>query len=692
MTDDRLSPWRMEFAEAATERLFQQDFWPERSRQNSLAAVVWWIFVLSTALTGPATHSPWTILGVAAHILGSLAILWHSRAPRYRPDYEWILGGTIAALSVISAWMLVLNQFSNSVVFSLFVLAPILVSVGFHLRSVALWACVALILSAFGWVLWEADLDSDAVWLFSQQIFMAAALGLLVQRLLGSSRRQAFARWRQAKQLNEDLARAKAEAEQANQAKRDFLATISHEIRTPMNGVLGLTHLLRQTELQPRQQDYMEAMEQSARSLLTLVSDLLDFSKIEAGRMEIQAEPFDWQNVARQTIEMIRPLTGDKPVTWHAVFRGEQKWVRGDALRFRQVLANLLSNAVKFTERGEITLTASSELIEPDLVRLKMEVKDTGRGIAVERQKSIFQPFNAKPGEGVGLGLGIARQLVERMGGDLTVMSEAEVGSCFAFTLTWPSAPEGKTAVSGPAGEVRPDLRLLLVEDNRINALVAVDFLRGLGMENIASATSAEEARPRIQTEKFDVILMDCSLPEMDGWELTQHLRREPGPNQHTPVVAMTAYVSEADRARCTAAGMNEFLAKPLDEGGLREVLQRVMGSEGDPFDGPAFRRQMGGREEVCREALRLVIAELPEQASQLRRARTEGQSETVKKILHKMQGTAATLHANEWQKRIVDCQKAEAGPMVWDELEKATNRLFRRLADEAGSGKNGGA
>jgi signal transduction histidine kinase/ActR/RegA family two-component response regulator len=377
-----------------------------------------------------------------------------------------------------------------------------------------------------------------------------------------------------------DLRRQEAEA--ATVAKSRFLAAMSHEIRTPLSGVLGLLGLMLEEPLPARQRERAAIALASAQSLLEILNDILDISKLEAKQIRIAPESIEIRPLVAEVVELMAPAAERKGLALDfTVEDGVPAWIVADPMRLRQVLCNLLSNATKFTDEGTIAVRIGY-VPRGDEGELRVEVQDTGIGIAPDQQERIFLDFVqadsslTRRAGGTGLGLAICRQLVEMMGGAIAVRSVPGMGSTFSFALpTRPAGPRAAAPRADAAAEGAGPLRVLLAEDNATNRYLITAYLGGSGhkVDVVANGTEAVAAAAR---GDHDVIIMDVQMPEIDGLAATRAIREMPGPAGRVPIIALTANAMPQDREACLAAGMNDYLAKPVDVAALHAALARI--------------------------------------------------------------------------------------------------------------------
>lgn len=509
----------------------------------------------------------------------------------------------------------------------------------------------------------------------------------------------------QRKQMEKQLQEARKEADQANRAKSTFLANMSHEIRTPINGILGFISLFAKTELNEKQKEYLAPIESSAKHLLKIINDILDLSKIEAGRFSIDHELFNLPDTITSTIALLKPLAKDKGLNLELNLDSAlPKMVIGDGTRIGQVLSNLVNNSIKFTDAGVISIKVNVKETEQNISQVLFSVRDNGIGINAQDQKSLFEPFHQVESNtnrrypGTGLGLTICKNLVEAMGGQIDVESKKGEYTYIDFKIPLAIAPK---SMSGETNEyTNPEdvfrgkgLSVLVVDDNEINRRFLGALLERHEINSIG-AESGIQALELCNQQAFNLIFMDIHMADMDGFETTRRIRAQSPHNRYIPVVAVSADVIGQSSQRFIDQGLDDFLAKPVNERALihklrdifpeRSVVNTCLQPEQSDKEYVVLNRDKGialaGNDVVLwKQSVDLVRSNLPSDIDQLEYYSQDKDWKNLKQAAHKLVGSTSYIGAEIFEKLCRDLQSATLEP-----YEENISKILLELKDAA--------
>jgi len=729
-----------------------------KDRSTIFCALLCLLVAVRSSVTGeivildlfPGTS--WHLLYVLQYLAFYLAVpvfgqfihlLYPGETSRKFTLFCWVMAA-LFSLTVIATPVKVYSKFIlgyeiYTILFLLYIALVALVRAALKKREGAAYfilGAVALALAAFNDTLVANDaLDGPYVIDFALFIFLffqALVLSMRFSRAFAtveklSTELEAYSSTLEQKvrERTSDLERAKQDADAANRAKSDFLAVMSHEIRNPMHGLIGMAELLTGTPLNEEQREYAAVINESSAMLLAIIDDILDFSKIEDGKLALEEVDFDLRQVERKVAGLFTPKAGLKGLRFtSSVNPAVPRTLRGDPLRLGQVLLNLVGNAVKFTERGEVSLRAFVEERKGDTVVIRFEVRDTGPGVPEGARDSLFDPFTQADASttrrfgGTGLGLSICRRLVELMNGEIGFASEEGCGATFWFTIpfkvveTAETPAKEDTAVFAPLpGWTQNPGPILVVEDSPVNRKLILAQLKRLGLEAEVADGGREAVEAASRTD-YALIIMDCQMPLMDGYQATRAIRQlEERLGRHTPIVATTAGAIRGEREKCLAAGMDDYLSKPVRLADLHRTLARWLPGPGvspapDVDDAAAageckgivvaktssgyeglgeLTRVTGGDAGLTAEIIETFLQDVPAKLARLNNALARADAAGARLQAHAMKSSGAIIGAARFSSLCRELEDlAGTGVLVGAEaLLAQVEEEYRRVGDE---------
>ncbi|WP_164513208.1 ATP-binding protein [Thiosocius teredinicola] len=566
-----------------------------------LYALIWLLVTTTTPVATTWPNITWLGLGIFV-ITGTLRFslgFWFDNT-YFRDTQRWaatyytvvlVQAATLGGLSCFLIWQFELGWPAMMISFaSAGVIAGGVVALSTHPKLQRGYIFAALVPTAVAGLASGNDNLMMLGFLVAVYIFFLVSIGKKLDRGYWDSMRST----RLLKRRAEELLVAREKAESADRAKGQFVAKVSHELRTPLNGLISTIGMMGRTDDPAKRTKYLSIMSKSADMLLQRINEILDFSKMQAGKLELEPVAADPSAAVADAVALMQDAAADKGLEIQVdISRPDHAWVSIDEMRLTQVLLNLISNAIKFTQQGTIVVAFQQGEIENGSVSCRFTVTDTGIGIAPDAKDRIFRSFEQADSSttrqygGTGLGLAVSQDLVQKMGGLIEVESTPGEGSCFSFTLLLPVAEmhnETRTIAEDGGTEIKtaPRLRVLIAEDNSINQFIIEDLMETLDCA-FTIVADGQACVERVQNESYDVVLMDCEMPVMDGYEATRRIRSlERSDNRvPIPIIALTAHADETNRRKTSEVGMNDFVTKPFTLEELSAALERTLRTDG---------------------------------------------------------------------------------------------------------------